>query len=401
VTRRLAWALVLATPVLVATGVVLELVVKHRHAHVHFSWWSQLAFVALGGAFAVLSAVVGLLIALSEPRNAIGWIFLGSGFLLAGNDACVGYSDAVVHAGERWPGSAWTAGYTDWTFIVSVFIAPVIVAQLFPNGRPLPGRWRWAFWLIVAVGAQATLWAVIHGGPLQGYPQRTNPLGAPGALGRLAAWLDDNGSVIAIPVFATSVAALIVRFRRSRGLERQQMKVIAFAWAVPLTTFVFSFGLTAIFSTGWWLNALFIMGFASLMLIPAAVGIAITRYRLYEIDRVISRTLVYGALTVIAGAAYAGLVLAGQAVFSSFAGGSNLAIAASTLVVAALFLPLRSRLQGLVDRRFNRRRYDAQQTLEEFASRLRHQIELAGLCSDLEAVVNETVQPVHVSVWLR
>ena len=138
-----------------------------------------------------------------------------------------------------------------------------------------------------------------------------------------------------------------------------------------------------------------------LIALPISVGIAVLRYRLYEIDRIISRTLVYVALTVILGAAYVGLVLAGPALFSSFAGGSNLAIAASTLVVAALFLPVRSRVQGFVDRRFYRRRYDAQRTLEAFGIRLREQVELDALATDLAAVVSETMQPAHVSVWRR
>ena len=136
-------------------------------------------------------------------------------------------------------------------------------------------------------------------------------------------------------------------------------------------------------------------------LLPIATAIAILRYRLYEIDRIISRTLVYGALTLILGAAYVGLVLAGQALFSSFAGGSNLAIAASTLVVAALFLPVRSRVQRFVDRRFYRSRYDAQRTLEAFGGRLREQVELERLATELHGVVSETMQPKHVSLWLR
>jgi hypothetical protein len=140
---------------------------------------------------------------------------------------------------------------------------------------------------------------------------------------------------------------------------------------------------------------------AALIALPVSVGIAVLRYRLYEIDRLVSRTLVYGSLTVILGGAYAGLVLAGQAVFSSFAGGSNLAIAGSTLVVAALFLPLRARVQRFVDRRFYRRRYDAQRTLEAFGARLREEVDLDEVLAGLHGVVADTLQPAHVSVWLR
>jgi hypothetical protein len=139
----------------------------------------------------------------------------------------------------------------------------------------------------------------------------------------------------------------------------------------------------------------------TISILPVATAIAMFKYRLYEIDRVISRTLVYAALTVILGAAYVGLVLVGQAVFSSFAGGSNLAIASSTLVVAALFLPVRGRVQRFVDRRFYRRRYDAQRTLEVFGARLREEVDLATLSSELRSAVQETMQPAHVSLWLR
>ncbi len=141
-----------------------------------------------------------------------------------------------------------------------------------------------------------------------------------------------------------------------------------------------------------------ILAFAS---IPTGCAIAILRHQLFDVDRVISRTLVYATLSLVLGAAYVGLVLAGQALFSSFAGGSDLAIAASTLVVAALFLPVRSRVQGFVDRRFYRRRYDAQRTLEGFGARLRDQIDLNTLSGDLRKAVDETMQPTHVSVWRR
>ena len=218
-------------------------------------------------------------------------------------------------------------------------------------------------------------------------------MGAPGVLGDLATALNDgSGAFLAPAVFVASLAALVVRLRRSRGIERQQLKFLAFAGAVPVSAFALSFIVLAV-SDGVLVDVLFVIGFASLMLIPVAVAVAILRYRLYEIDRVISRTLVYGVLTLVLGAVYAGLVLAGQAVFSSFAGGSDLAIAVSTLLVAALFLPLRAWVQRVVDRRFYRRGYDAQRTLDAFGARLREQVELERLRADLERAVRETCSP--------
>ena len=203
-------------------------------------------------------------------------------------------------------------------------------------------------------------------------------------------------------VLLLSVTSLVLRFRRSSGVERQQLKVfvgtVCFV-VVALVTLSLVDGLTGITSDlGGAQDVVWLVLIAA---IPTSVGVAILRYRLYDFDRVISRTLVYAAVTVFLAASYVGLVLVGQALFSSFAGGSDLAIAASTLVVAALFLPVRSRVQRFVDRRFYRRRYDAQRTLESFGTRLREQIDLATLETDLKSVVTETMQPTHTSVWLR
>ena len=194
-----------------------------------------------------------------------------------------------------------------------------------------------------------------------------------------------------------ALASIVLRFRRSRGVERLQLKWVASAGSVMVAGFFLAFvsGQTVISDIG------FVTGVVGFVLLPIAVGVAILRYRLFDIDRVISKTLVYAALSLVLGAAYVGLVLGGQALFSSFAGGSNLAIAASTLVVAALFLPVRSRVQRFVDRRFYRRRYDAQRTLEGFGARLREQVDLGTLEHDLRGVVTETMQPAHASVWLR
>ena len=231
------------------------------------------------------------------------------------------------------------------------------------------------------------------GDRVRGDPPNPFGLGRPGGL------LDDlvgSGVLdeLTLALVIASILAFAVRFRRARGVQRLQLK-----WFLAATT-LFGVGSAAIASTnggtvGW------VIWSAGAMAMPVAVGIAILRYRLYDIDRVVSRTLTYGALMVILGAAYAGLVLAGQRVFSSFAGGSNLAVAVSTLVVAALFLPLRSRVQRIVDRRFNRHRYDARRTLETFGSRLREQVDLDELAAELRTVVAETMQPAHVSFWHR
>jgi hypothetical protein len=400
--RIVAWILFGVTAVLVPVAVVLATVGARRgFALADSSWESRLLLIALGGGAALLFAGVGLLVARAEPRNAIGWIFLGSSAFLATNVAAYSYSDFVFFGGEPWPAGRWTAWLAAWTFIPAGYVAPVFVAQLFPDGRPLPGPWRWVLWITVGIAIEATLVAMLAPGATDSYPASTNPFGVGGRLGDLIGTLDDSGPVEAPPVFLAALAALVVRFRRSRGIEREQMKWLAFAGAVPAIAFSLSFVWGSVVGDGLALSVIFVTGFAALMLMPVAVAIAILRYRLYEIDRVISRTLVYGSLTLVLGAAYVALVLAGQAVFSSFAGGSNLAIAASTLVVAALFLPLRGRMQRFVDRRFYRRRYDAQRTLAAFGTRLREQVELDGLRSDLERVVAETVQPAHVSLWLR
>jgi hypothetical protein len=219
-----------------------------------------------------------------------------------------------------------------------------------------------------------------------------NPLGV-GVLDGVYHPIEVVGTAVLVCFLAVSVSATIVRFRRSRGDERQQLKWMTYGVCVMAVGVAL-----APLAAGDLGDALFALTIAVL---PAATAVSIFKYRLYEIDRVISRTLVYGSLTVILVAAYAALVLAGQALFASFAGGSNLAIAVSTLAVAALVLPLRSRLQTAVDRRFYRSRYDAQRTLEAFGARLRNEVDLATLGDDLRGVVTETVQPAHVSLWLR
>jgi hypothetical protein len=346
-------------------------------------------------------AGVGLLLAIRRPRNAIGWLFLGTACCIAYILVVTRWAiDALItHPGGLPDGRiAAPLGLTAWIFLLA---AIMVVLVLFPEGRLPSRRWRW---YIVALGLSSALAAV--GGltdpgplpkPLAAYD---NGLGVD-ALGGVDPWLSAVAWTILIPPVVAAVY-VVQRFRRARGVERKQYAWFCYAAAfLPAglvgTQVGYLFGL----SGGVWEFVLSSLPAVTAVLLPVATAIAILRYRLYEIDRVVSRTLVYGVLTVVLGAVYAGLVLVGQALFSSFAGGSNLAIAISTLVVAAAFMPARGRVQAFVDRRFYRRRYDAARTLERFTARLRDEVDLDVARSDLLAVVRETMEPAQASLWLR
>ena len=322
-----------------------------------------------------VSGIVGALVASRFPANPIGWLFVGLILSLGLTGAAEGYVALAVDEDRLGGLTPWAALYAAKVFVA--FLAALFYALLlFPDGR-LPDE-------AVAVRVLGR-----HGGPRPVHgvrraacrearrriPRLTNPAGVDSPV---VSWLAAAGFLLFTAALVGSAVSLGVRFRRARGIERQQLTLVLAAGAFATATFLVSWPLRAV-SDGL-ADGITLFG---ILAIPVAIGVAMLRYRLYEIDRVISRTLVYGALTVILGAAYVGLVLAGQAVFSSFAGGSNLAIAVSTLVVAALFLPVRSRVQRLVDRRFYRRRYDAQRTLEAFGARLREQVELDALAADL------------------
>jgi hypothetical protein len=282
-----------------------------------------------------------------------------------------------------------------WSGTTAVLMTRLLV--VFPDGRPPSPRWR-----VVGV-AQGLLLALavvisLEGGPLGDYKQLQNPVGVAALEGHLHP-LEVVTGLLYMAVLVGTAAAVVVRFRRSRGIERLQLKWVALAMAVAVATIILTFAVST--APTFVQNFAWLASVVAVCSIPIAIGFAVLRYRLYDIDRLISRTLVYAALTVVLGGGYAGLVLAGQALFSSFAGGSNLAIAVSTLIVAALFLPIRARLQRIVDRRFYRHRYDAERTLEGFGARLREQVDLDELGVALRGVVAETMQPAHVSVWLR
>jgi len=267
-------------------------------------------------------------------------------------------------------------------------LVPTLLLLLFPDGRLPSPRWRPVAWL-AAVGILGIgVGEAFAPGTLDNFPAE-NPFGLGGAGGRIAEALAVCFALIAIAALA-SVASLVVRLRRSSGDERQQLKWLASGGVV------LALAGPASGAAG---SALPII--IGQVAVAVAVGVGILKYRLYEIDVVINRTLVYGALTATLGVAYLGTVLLLQLTLNPLTDSNSLAVAASTLAVAALFRPARSRIQGAVDRRFYRRKYDAARTLEAFSARLRDEIDLDTLGAELREVVDETMQPTHVSVWLR
>ncbi len=343
-------------------------------------------------------STVGALVAAGALRNAVGWLLLACGLVMGLSIVTSALHSWDTATAGTFAGASFVALLDGLAWLIPLgFLLPRVML-LFPDGRLPSPRWRFVGWAQYGILAGVLAFA-LRPGPIQDYEQYENPIGI-GALAfmrRLPSAFSAVLGVVFVCLMLSAVLSVIVRFRRSRGVERLQMKWVA--WGVGSTAALWIADPLArsLLHT----DVVGPLPLLALVLAPVTIGVAVLRYRLYEIDRVISRTLVYGVLTVILGAAYAGLVLGGQAVFSSFAGGSNLAIAVSTLVVAALFLPVRSRVQAFVDRRFYRRRYDAQRTLESFGARLREQVELATLSGDLRGVVGDTMQPAHVSLWLQ
>jgi hypothetical protein len=349
-------------------------------------------FFALVLVLVLSTSIVGGLIASREPENPIGWIFCGFSVFRALSALAAGYAEVAPHDASTGLGRV-AAWFFNWSW-VSLFALVVFVLLLFPDGRLPSRRWRAAMWSGVAGTAALTIGSALAPGPLEDVPTATNPVTIDAAA---ADGIALAGGLLTALALMAAIASVFVRYRAGTELARQQIKWLGVA--AVLTTVCVVVGLAAVPLGAGVAGYSLILG--SVVAIPLAVAVAMLRYRLYEVDRVISRSLTYALVTVTLGAAYAALVLAGQALFSSFAGGSNLAIAVSTLVVAALFLPVRRSAQKLVDRRFYRRRYDAQRTLDAFGARLRRELVLEELAGDLRGVVEETMHPEHVSLWLR
>jgi len=348
---------------------------------------------ALFGLTFVTYTAVGALIASRRPRNPVGWLFCAAGLFFAASEVLYAYGRDPSMP----PGAETAAWLTTWSGEPGA-VAVVLLVLLFPTGRFLSPRWRRAGLLAVAASVVWAFALAFEPGPLQVVESIDNPYGIDGAgpiLGPLAGF----GPVVLLASVFLAIAGAIVRYRRAEAQERRQLKWLAAAAGFMVAVLVATIGLIIVVDTdqGMWdfISALLIC--AAIAALPVAAAIAILRDRLYDIDVVINRALVYGGLTATLAVTYlGGVVLIGLAV-----GKSGFAVAASTLAVAALFRPARARIQAAVDRRFFRRRYDAAQTLAGFGARLRDEVELDALSRELRDVIRETVQPSHVSLWLR
>jgi hypothetical protein len=283
--------------------------------------------------------------------------------------------------------------FTNW-FWVAGPLSIALTLQLFPDGQVVGPRWRLAVWITVIGCVLAALGAAFVPGRLNNVETIDNPFGWE-VLSGLTAGVFPFAGLFELVAFGLGFASVAVRFRRSRGIERLQLKWLAYAGSLLPVVAVVNSGIP-IFGS-WGLLAAWIAIYA----VPIAIGVAVMRYRLYEIDLLIRRTLIYAVLTAGLGAVYWASVVVLQQALRPFTQGSELAVVGSTLAVAALFQPARGKIQQAVDLRFYRRKYDAARTLDAFSSRLREDIDLDNLQSELLAVVNQTMQPAQTSLWLR
>jgi len=377
-TRWLAWSLGVLSVALSVAAVGLaarngegpaELVANHH---------------AIGIVTAIGMAVLGALIANRKPRNPIGWLMSLSGLLLGVFSFNQQYAPLAVAESLPLVGlSSWLA---TWTALPGIAITITSSLQLFPDGRLPSPRWRPVAWVSAAAAVVPAAVIAVRAWPLRGPELAALTFDHPAI-----AAVFGIGFLVVLALSVVSMAALVVRFRRSAGVERQQIKWFAYGAMIGIPL-----GLPA--QVPFWGP---ILELVQPPLMFAGLGIGMFRHRLYDVDRVINRTLVYGLLTAVLGLAYA----AGSLVFVLVAGAGSdppsWLVAAATLATAAVFRPARRRIQAVVDRRFNRRRYNAAQTIEAFSARLREQVDLATLSAELLAVVDQTVQPTRTSLWLR
>jgi len=391
---RLSWSLCAFSLALTALSLLLlGLNLSHPNTPVFGSW--------LDTTLSALSyAPVGALIASRHPRNPVGWLLCLYGLVISISHFTAQYATyALLAQPDSLPAGEAMAWITSWILPI-VNGLTVFYILLFPTGRLPSRRWRWLGWLTAAFVVVGVILAAFSPGALLGMlGPIQNPLGIEGFTNVYKAVL-----FTMIPLLTVAAAlAVFMRLRRAVGVERQQIKWFTYAAAASVMAAILAYIIPGVIDTPLWFERLgFALNIATIPAIPVAIGIAILRYKLYEIDHIINRTLVYGSLTATLVALYLGGIVVLQRVFVVLTGErSTLAVVVSTLVIAALFNPLRRRIQSFIDRRFYRRRYDARKTLEAFSAKLRAETDLEALSDDLVGVVAETMQPAHIALWLR
>jgi hypothetical protein len=404
--RRTAWALFWMSVLTLVLAVPVQLVDGAQED----SW--VLSLLREGGVVLVLASfpVTAVVILRNQPRNRIGWLVMAIGLVWT---ICGALADTYARFGllvrpGSLPAPDVAALMSALVWAPGIGLMGTFLLLLFPDGHLPSRRWRPVAWLSGLVIAAVTLTLTLSPDKLEvgAAPSLQNPLGWEQARPVLIVLQAVLFPLLPICVVCCAMA-LVLRFRRSRGVERLQLKWLASAAALVAGLYLLS--ISAGLLTGAmfgaeqpaWMDLVDGLSFLAFLLIPAAIGVAVLRHRLYDIDVVINRTLVYGSLTLTLAATYVGSVLLLQRVLSPITQQSDLTVAASTLLVAALFQPARRRIQTTVDRRFYRSRYDAARTLDDFALRLRSELDLDAIGTDLSATVEEAVHPAHVSLWLR
>ena len=389
----LAWSMCALSLALTPLSLLL-LVLGLSHSDVpHFRYW-EVVDAVIAPSFSTVGAVI---VSRSSAKNPIGWLFCAAGLSTGVSQFSAQYAIyALLAAPESLPAGYAAAWIFSWLPFPQLGLATFLLL-LFPNGRLPSPRWWWFFWPGLLLTLVGTIWQMFAPGPVFYLGGIYNPLGLEGLPN---AFMLIETLLYALLLF--SVASLFVRRVRARGVERQQLKWFTYSATLAVIGLILTFTIAELTGSVWLGWAGFVIYVVGLIGIPISMGIAILRYRLYEIDLIINRTLVYGLLTAILALVYFGSVTALQSLFSLLTGqGNTLAIVVSTLAIGALFMPLRRRIQSFIDRRFYRRKYDARKTLEAFGSRLREETDLERISEDLLEVVDETMQPAHVSVILR
>jgi hypothetical protein len=387
--RWLAWCVWTLTMLLVAlTGVIMA----RSPAAARYVLENELGHLT----FAVLFTTIGAVVARHRPGNPIGWLFCLLGVLgavaLAGN-SYAGF--AVLDRASPLPGGSWAALAATWADR-ALIVPLVLLLLLFPDGHLPSRRWQSLLRPVVAALLLLGLTDLLRPDAIQDVmPGIANPIGLEATGPLLSAGLAAF-ALLTLASLSAAVVMLLLRLHRARGAERQQLKWFAYAASLVVVGFVFAPVLPL---PDPWSYAPLLL---ALLFLPVAMGIAVLRHRLYDIDRIINRTVVYGLLTTLLAGVYAGTVLVLGQVFGGVGRDPpSWAVAGATLAVAALFQPARRRVQAVVDRRFNRRRYNAAKTVEAFSGRLREEIDLDTLLAELTAVVDQTMQPTAVSLWLQ